>query len=160
VLTVRPITLRAANSFVLQHHSHHPPVRGCVFCVACYDDERLCGVAIVGRPVSRMLDDGLTFELTRVCTDRTRHAASKLVAAATRAARAIGYTRGVSYVLEHESGTSYRAAGWTDAGQAGGGSWHRNARPREDLFTRVGFERAPTAPKRRWEWRAAREARS
>jgi hypothetical protein len=144
MLTVRPITLRGANAFVAQHHSHHPPVRGCVFCVSCYNDERLCGVVIVGRPVSRMLDDGLTFELVRVCTDRTPHAASKLIAAATRAARAIGYIRGVSYVLAHEAGTSYRAAGWIDTGPAGGGSWHRATRPRED--------RAPTGPKRRWEW--------
>ena len=151
-LAVRPITLRAANAFVAKHHAHHPPVRGCSFCVACYDGDLLCGVAIVGRPVARKLDDGVTFELTRVCTDRTRHAASKLVAAATRAAREIGYRRGVSYVLEHETGTSYRAAGWRDTGGAGGGSWHRDARPREDLFTRVGHERAPTGPKRHWEW--------
>lgn len=86
------------------------------------------------------------------------HVASKLVAACTRAAREIGYTRGVSYVLEHEAGTSYRAAGWRDAGMAGGGSWHRDARPRSDLFTRIGVERSPTALKRRWEWR--REVRS
>lgn len=156
ILRIAPITLRAANAFVALHHSHHPPVRGCCFCVSCYEGERLCGVAIVGRPVARRLDDGQTFEITRVCTDRTRHVASKLVAASTRVARELGYTRGVSYVLETEAGTSYRAAGWRDAGAAGGGSWHCSSRPRrEPLADLLGLkDKAPTCGKRRWEWAA------
>jgi hypothetical protein len=75
-----------ANGFIAEHHAHHPPVRGCKFCIACYDGPRLCGVVVVERPKARMLDDGHTLELSRVCTDRTAHAASKLIAAAARAA--------------------------------------------------------------------------
>jgi hypothetical protein len=120
-LALRPATLREANAYVAAHHRHHGPARGCVFCVACEADGRVCGVAVVGRPVARLLQDGRTLELTRVCTDGTPHAASKLIAAATRAALAIGCTRVVSYVLASEPGTSYRAAGWVPAEAAGGG---------------------------------------
>ncbi|MGT2493099.1 XF1762 family protein [Cupriavidus basilensis] len=48
-----------------------------------------CGVAIVGRPVARALDDGWTLEVNRLCTDGTSNACSMLYAAAlARGARA------------------------------------------------------------------------
>jgi len=64
----RPISLAAANVFVAQHHRHHKPVRGHKFSIAAHLEGELVGVAIVGRPVSRVRDDGLTLELTRLCT--------------------------------------------------------------------------------------------
>jgi hypothetical protein len=156
-LSLRPLPLREANRYVAAHHAHHGPARGCVFCVGCYDGERLCGVAIVGRPVSRNLQDGRTLELTRVCTDRTPHAASKLIAACTRAAFAIGCSRVVSYVLAEEQGTSYRAAGWAPVAASGGGTWDRVQRPRtEELAGLLGLTpKHPEGPKVRWERRAA-----
>lgn len=49
------------------HHRNSGRVQDCKFCVAVKDDTgRLRGVAIVGRPVSRHLDDGLTAEVTRL----------------------------------------------------------------------------------------------
>ena len=67
---VLPISLRDANAFVLAHHRHSGQVRGCKFCVAVVDDlDAVHGVAIVGRPVARRLDDGKTAEVTRLCTD-------------------------------------------------------------------------------------------
>lgn len=156
-LVLRPCVLREANAFVAKHHRHHKPVRGCVFCVRCLDDERLCGVAIVGRPVARMLQDGSTLELTRVCTDGTKHAASKLIAACTRAAFAIGAMRCVSYVLESETGTSYLAAGWARVADSSGGTWDRSDRPRtEPLAGLLGLDpKHPEGRKVRWERKAA-----
>jgi len=80
VLELVPITLREANSFIEVHHRHHGPSRGCIVCVAVAEPgpikekrpgefSRICGVAIVGRPVARGLDDGWTAEVTRCCTD-------------------------------------------------------------------------------------------
>ncbi|GLI00644.1 XF1762 family protein [Phytohabitans aurantiacus] len=57
----------------------------------------LVGVAIVGRPVARHLDDGLTLEVTRVATDGHRNACSLLYAAAWHAAKALGYRRLITY---------------------------------------------------------------
>lgn len=162
-LQIVPLTLRAANRFVAAHHRHHRPVRGCKFVIGCADRHGLCAVAIVGRPVARGLDDGLTFELTRLCTDKTPHAASMLVAASTRAASSMGAVRLVSYVLEGERGTSFRAAGWKlrcrKDGRPlrfGGGSWDRKSRPRDEPMAKLlGLTpRAPTSAKWRWEWRA------
>lgn len=152
------MTLRQANAFVAVNHAHHGPARGCVFCVGCYEDERLCAVAITGRPSARMLQDGTTLEITRLCSDRTKHAASKLIAACTRAAFAIGVKRMISYVLAEELGTSYLAAGWTLSGEtSGGGSWNRENRPRrEPMADLLGLTtKHPEGPKRRWERLAA-----
>ena len=104
----------------------------------------IVGVAIVGRPVARGLQDGRTAEVTRVCVlDGARNACSMLYGAAWRAARALGYLRLVTYTLPEESGASLRGAGWRLLGQAGGGSWSRPTRPREDKH--------PMQVKLRWE---------
>jgi len=78
----------------------------------CDDTGRLCGVAMVGRPVARRLDDGVTIEVNRTCTDGTPNANSALYAAAWRVAAAMGYRRIVTYTQEGETGASLTAAGW------------------------------------------------
>ncbi|MEW9898043.1 XF1762 family protein [Chitinivorax sp. PXF-14] len=133
-----PLSLRVANAFVLEHHRHHRPVQGGKFslAVALTDGDavpsRIVGVVIVGRPVARHLDDGWMLEVTRLCTDGTPNACSKLYAAADRAARALGYIRLITYTLPAEGGASLRAAGWRLVGQRGGGNWNRARRPRQD----------------------------
>ena len=112
MLTLIPVPLSEANAFVARHHRHHKPVTGHKFSIGCMKDGRLAGVAIVGRPVSRYLDDGLTLEVNRLCTDGTPNACSFLYGAAWRAARALGYRKIVTYILDTESGASLRAAGW------------------------------------------------
>jgi|TARA_R100001129_G_scaffold154590_1_gene117361 hypothetical protein len=142
-LELVPITLREANRFVEQHHRHHQPARGCRFCVAVAQDDEVVGVAIITRPVARRLDDGWTAEVSRVATDGTRNACSKLYGAAWRAARALGFRRLITYTLPEEGGASLRGAGWRCVGEAGGGSWSRRDRPRVDLH--------PLQQKLRWE---------
>lgn len=104
MLEICPISLKEANAFVEQHHRHHKPVTGHKFSIGCTDGEKIVGVAIVGRPVSRYLDDSWTLEVNRLCTDGTRNACSMLYAAAWRAARAMGYHKLVTYILESENG--------------------------------------------------------
>jgi hypothetical protein len=113
-----PITLRSANAFVEQHHRHHGPARGCICCVAVGDEDEVVGVAIIGRPLSRHLQDGWTAEVLRVCTiewsrvrcrsrawlwNSPRNACSMLYGAAWRACRALGYRRLVTYSRCHVS---------------------------------------------------------
>lgn len=142
-LALTPITLREANAFVRAHHRHHGESRGCICCVAVAAGDAVVGVAIIGRPVARRLQDSWTAEVTRLCTDGTPHAASKLYGAAWRACRALGYRRLITYTLNTEPGTSLRAAGWRCVGEAGGGSWSCKSRPRVDKH--------PTQLKLRWE---------
>jgi hypothetical protein len=142
-LQLVPATREEANAFVLAHHRHHDPVIGHIFAVAAAVDETVVGVAIVGRPVARMLDNGWTAEVTRVCTNGARNACSFLYGACWRAARALGYRKLITYTLASEGGASLRAAGWRCVGEAGGGSWSRRERPRVDTH--------PTQTKMRWE---------
>ena len=94
----------------------------------------IVGVAIVGRPVSRYLDDGLTLEVNRLCTNGTKNACSFLYGAAARAAKVMGYRKIITYILDTESGTSLRASGWQCAGLAGGREWTGKRRPPEPLY--------------------------
>lgn len=137
------VSLEEANTFVRRHHRHHREVVGHVFSVGVALAKEIVGVAIVGRPVSRMRDDGETLEVTRLCTNGARNACSFLYGAAARAAFALGYRRIGTYTLAEEGGTSLRAAGWRLLGERGGGSWSREGRPRVDLH--------PTQPKLLWE---------
>lgn len=135
-MTTSAISLREANEFVAEHHRHHGPQWGHKYSLAAYKDGQLVGVAIVGRPSARKLDDGKTLEVTRLATDGTRNACSCLYAAAWREARKRGYSKIITYILESEPGTSLRAAGWTlEAVRCGKpGGWEN--------YSRRGKERA------------------
>ena len=123
MMEIRPITLKEANEYVNKHHRHHKGTVGHKFSIACYDDDRLVGVAICGRPVSRYLDDGFTCEINRLCTDGTRNACSILYGACARVAKGMGYHRIITYILESENGASLKASNFTCEGVAGGTHW-------------------------------------
>ena len=131
-LRVIPMNLDEANAMVSRLHRHHSPMPGAKFCLGVADAGKVVGVAIVGRPVARMLDDGWTLEVNRCCTDGTRNACSMLYGAAWRAAKALGYRKLITYTLPEEGGASLRGAGWKCLGERGGGSWSREDRPRVD----------------------------
>jgi hypothetical protein len=137
-MTVVRIGLDEANAFVSALHRHHKPVVGHLFSIGAAMDDKIVGVVIVGRPVARMRDDGVTAEVTRLCTDGTRNACSFLYGAAARAAFALGFKRIGTYILASEPGTSLTAAGWRLIGEAGGGSWSRAGRPRVDKHPTQG----------------------
>lgn len=134
MLALTPVSLATANEFVAKHHRHHKPVRRHKFSIGCSIGERLVGVAIVGRPVSRYLDDGQTLEVNRLCTTGETNACSFLYAAAARAAMAMGYRKIITYILDTENGASLRAAGWSCAGLAGGKCWTGIRKPKEQLY--------------------------
>ncbi|HXI85244.1 MAG TPA: XF1762 family protein [Verrucomicrobiae bacterium] len=142
-LQLVPISLAEANEFVRLHHRHHNPVPGAKFCVAVATPGVVHGVAIVGRPIARMADDGWTLEVNRTCTDGTKNVNSMLYGACQRATFALGYKKLITYTLPTESGASLRAVGWTCIGSAGGGRWSRESRPRIDTH--------PLQEKLRWE---------
>jgi len=132
MLTLQPVTYREACAFIAEHHRHHDPPQGFKFAIGVNNGERIVGVITVGRPVSRHLDDTWTAEVTRCCTDGTKNAPSMLYGAAWRAARAMGYTRMVTYTLQSEPGTSLIAAGWKVIGETHGRGWNVPSRPRVD----------------------------
>ena len=143
-LYTQPIFHKAAKRYIDRYHRHHKPPVGMLFAVSVTDGKRIVGVATVGRPVSRHLQKGgLTLEVTRVCTDGTPNACSKLYAAAWRTAKEMGYKRMITYTLESEPGTSLKAAGWHLLYKNEGGEWNVPSRPREE-------GKYPTEPKLMW----------
>jgi hypothetical protein len=114
-------------------------------CVGLFKQETLVGVAVIGRPVARMAQDGNTVEITRLCVlDTARNAASALIARARRVAQVLGYTRVITYTLKAEGGASLRAVQAERRGTAGGGEWSRPSHPR-------GAAAVPEK-KVRWDW--------
>lgn len=119
-----------------------PP--GGLWALALMRGDELVGVAIAGRPVSRMLQRKGYCEIVRVCVlEGIRNGCSMLYGRCRRVAQAMGYVRTVTYTLPSEGGSSLRAAGYEAVAQTDGGSWSRPSRRRVDAH--------PTDPKTRWE---------
>lgn len=144
MLIAVPISLQEANKFVDIIHRHHPPVYRDKFRVAAFDTKRkmVVGVAQVGRPVSRILDNGKTVEVVRLCTDGTKNACSFLYSRAARIAKEMGYEKIITYILESESGNSLKASGWKFDHISKGHKWSCPSRPRET--------KAPECDKQMW----------
>lgn len=150
-LDLFPISIKDARTFVALHHRTHRRLKVIArFAVGAARDGVVVAVAITGNPKAKALQDGWTAEVVRVCSiderpsgDHASCACSMLYAASWRAARALGFRRLVTYTLPAEGGASLRGAGWTEIGEAGGGSWSRRERPRVDAH--------PTQVKLRWE---------
>lgn len=131
-LRIVPVTFAEACAFVTTWHRHHQPPVGHKFSLGVAAGERLVGVAIVGRPLARHLQNGRTLEVTRTATDGTRNANSTLYGAAWRAAKALGYDRLITYTQAGESGASLRGAGWrVIAERPARGGWSCPSRPRQ-----------------------------
>lgn len=131
-LALAPIAFDDAAAFVRSHHRHHTPPQGHKFSLAAMSGAQLVGVVIVGRPVARRRDDGMTLEVTRLCTTGHKNACSFLYGAAARAAFALGYRRIGTYILKREPGTSLAAAGWKMIAETPGKSWSVPSRARAD----------------------------
>jgi len=131
-LQIQPITFDECSIFIKRYHRHHIPPQGWKFGIAVNDGEKVVGVITVGRPVARAFNDGWTLEITRCCTDGTKNACSMLYAAAWRAARAMGYKRIITYILEKETGASLKAANFKELYKVKGRSWSCKSRERVD----------------------------
>lgn len=156
MMKIVPVSLKEAQAYINEKHRHHTAPIGHKFSIGCEADGELVGVCVVGRPVSRYMDDGRTLEVIRLCTDGTKNACSFLYSAAARTARDMGYTKIITYILETESGSSLKASNWhCEESNAGGGEWTCPSRPRENSITQMSFlpskeKKYPTCKKQRW----------
>lgn len=122
-MEIVPITFKTACDFIAKHHRHHKPTVGCKFCVGVTKENKLVGVAVCGRPVSRKLDNGTICEINRLCTDGTYNACSMLYGACCRVAKEMGYKKIITYILKSENGASLKASNFNCEGSAGGTHW-------------------------------------
>lgn len=137
---LRPIKQAEAFAFVDKHHRHHDVPVGALWWHGLHDEDgRLAGVCIVGRPVARQIDEGLTIEVTRLVTLGHDAACLMLYLAARRSADDRGYRRGLTYILASEfkasKGASCRAAGYRYLGKTQDeAGWDRQKRPRDSKW--------------------------
>jgi len=156
VIELRHLPRDAANEVITRWHRHHKPVRSHYWATGAWVDDELLGVVIVGRPVARALCNGKTAEVVRLaCRGGDSNVGSRLLGSAYRAARAMGFTRLVSYTRQDEPGTVYRAAGWHPCARvkgrahAGGnrpGRWLPGLyEPSTEIVDRIRWEIGPDA---------------
>lgn len=164
-LQLVPVTFTEVQAFVQKHHRHCEPPTGWLYGMGVFNGSKnrsvgtLVGVASVGRPVARLLDEHnrkslregskrLVVEVNRNCIDPTlpkalvRNAASMLYGWAARQAKAEGAEWIVTYVLDQEQATTLKAAGWQPDHLTKGRSWSSGSRPRG--------ESGPRCDKVRW----------
>lgn len=147
-----PIDLATAKRFVNEHHRHNEAPLSWRFGVGLEEDGELIGVAMVGRPAARKLQQADPFlcEITRVATTGLKNANSMLYGAACRMAKAGGYRSAITYTLAHESGSSLLAAGFVvDEELPPARPWTQPSRHRYEE-TLLGPRKRPTEAKIRW----------
>lgn len=147
-MKIVPLTLRVANDFVELWHRHSARTSndGGKFAIGLNHEGQLVGVAIVGRPIARLLQVEGAAELLRLCTsaDAPKGSGSKLYSRAKRIWQLMGGTKLHTYTLGRESGASMRGAGLDGKSiEAGIGQWNVPSRARK-------FRAIADEPKRRW----------
>lgn len=118
-MIIRPIHIREADEFVTIHHRHNKAAGNGKFAIGCFIIMNITngiwiyciGVGIGGRPRSRHLDNGLTFEIYRVCTIGHKNATSFIYSKMKKIAQLMGYLKIITYTLQTESGSSLKAIG-------------------------------------------------
>lgn len=152
-MKIVPLTLREANDFVDKHHRHSARTSndGGKYAIGLLHAGELVGVAIVGRPVARLLQEDGAAELLRCCTcpGAPKGAESKLNTRAKRIWQLMGGTRWHTYTLIRESRASIRGTFGPNrcepAAVVRGRRWDTPSRPRS--------ARAIEAEdKLRWDW--------
>ncbi len=150
MLRLVPMTVTKARNYVGKNHRHNRAPQGGLFACGVEEKSVMVGVAIAGRPNQYKMDNGVTVEITRVCTGGTPNACSKLYGALCRAAKAIGYEKAITYTLASEPGTSLRAAGFTPVATVP--AMDRTTGKRTRMQTNLyGEAMRPTGAKIRWE---------
>ena len=113
-----PLSLKEANEFVTTHHRHNKKTAGHKWSTGLMYQDELVGVAIVGRAISRHMDEKYTVEILRLCIKdpAPKNACSFLYSKVWRIWQTMGGKKIITYTLDEESGASMRAVGWKKAG--------------------------------------------
>ena len=143
------IDLNLANSFISKHHRHSVPLKpiNVKYLIGLENEGKLIGVAILGRPCNRHIEDGKTIEIRRLATNGLKNACSFLLARCCELSFALGYNKIITYTLEIESGSSLKATGFEISHKSkSSGKWRKTTQTRLD-----GREMIPTQNKICWQ---------
>lgn len=149
MIVLGPYPVKYAREWIETVHRRIPALVGGMWCVGLWVGDEMRGLAVVGRPTSRMQDSpaktrlAVLYVLRVAVVEGTRNGCSALYGACSRAARDMGCDGLNTYIHDDETGVSLRAAGWVqDDEQTSGGEWSREGRQRALALD--------AKPKRRW----------
>lgn len=132
-LEIVPISLEKANAFVEQYHRHNKKVISHKFSIGLENNGELIGVGIASHPIARLLEDGKTLELRRICVkDGYPNACSKIMGRMKQIGMFMGYKRIITYTLQSEPGSSLRAIRAKRVAAAPPRKWERTGRLTQD----------------------------
>jgi hypothetical protein len=137
----RNLTLEEVNAFLEGRNPLGDSVASHRFSIGTFLGGRLAGIVVVDYPSSSFRDDGLTLEVTRICTEGADEIRSFLYRSAARAAFATGARR-IGVYASRESTLILRAAGFKLRDLLGEGDWDREVFPGE----------SPDKPAANWFW--------
>ncbi len=134
MIAVRPCDISTARLGVARLHRHLRPPLSTLAAFEVLVDGWPVGWALVGRPVSRVLQERGWVEVTRVAVPSVAdggpaNGCSAVYGAVARWARRRG-SPVLTYTRADESGASLRGAGWVETGRVTPRSWSCASRPR------------------------------
>jgi len=155
-----PPKQKVCREWIKQHHRHNAPPAGWKWAHAVYNGDDLVGIAWVGRPVSRVLQEQGIVEVNRCCVhpgmvphDLVRNTCSMLYGAAVREAKRRKLPAVITYTRADESGVSVKAAGFEiyempgdkKPGIVRGKHWGHSGRQRKkhEIIDKVRWIRRP-----------------
>jgi len=143
---------KEVKEFINKHHRHLGASLGDKCRVVVRNGSHVIACSMMGRPVSRYLDDGKTLEITRVAVNNdlpkelTQNACSQVYSACRKWGKKNGYESVITYTLEDENGSSLKASNfiheYTQPNNRRNQTWSSKGRVRND--------EAPSCPKKRW----------
>ncbi|ANS04015.1 hypothetical protein [uncultured Mediterranean phage uvDeep-CGR2-AD8-C175] len=109
-----PLTLKEANEFVLKYHRHNGKMPTHRFSIGAIYNNELVGVAIIGNPCSRRLNNKYLVEVRRLCVkdDSPKNTCSYLYGRCWNIWQMMGGKKIITYTYASESGSSMRAVNW------------------------------------------------
>lgn len=129
-MRIVPISLKQANDFVETHHRHNKKVVSHKVSIGLEENGELVGVGIAGIPIARLLDDGKTLELRRICVKEGKpNGCSMLMARLKQIGQLMGYEKVITYTLQRESGSSLKAVRARIVAEGRPGVWKRKGKP-------------------------------
>ena len=167
-LSIRHITRSEARKAVADWHSHHKPHVGDIICLGAFLGGELVAVEVLGRPISPVLDNGQTWEITRqaIGPNAPKFTSSRLHGRATRLALAAGCDLVVTYTRVDEIGSSLLASNFRPVAIVKGRehtTGNRSTRwlpglyePSTETIDRVRWEYGPAAHGTACKWSGSR----
>jgi len=129
----------AAAKYHNTFHRHLKSPVGHKFSLALIINNKTEGIITVGRPSSRILDNGSCLEVTRLTTRGYRNACSMLYAAAKKYAKTnFNTSKLITYTRIDENGSSLKASGFKKAAKCRGRQWH--GRQKNEIIDKVRWE--------------------